>query len=311
MAQRKSAHKHILVIEDQLEILDSIGRITEPEDLIVHVIKSLEDYQAFVVQPKVDFSAIILDRHLKFKDSLEVLSQLKRHASWVNIPVLMMAKAFQEEDIAKCLNAGAHVYLGKNQIDKLFLSVINRAIKDYTRYKFYIDKVKNAQIVSLIKKGSFCFKSLKEGHEIADWLATLCTGVRDDIVVGFIELLVNAVEHGNLEIGFEEKSKLLKRGNYIHEVLQRLEDPKFKAREVRVEFNRTPGALEVRIEDEGRGFDYRKYLIRDKQRLFISHGRGIAMAKGLYFDEMKYSRKGNAVVVKVIFDKARNTYGLT
>ena len=96
MAQRKSAHKHILVIEDQLEILDSIGRITEPEDLIVHVIKSLEDYQAFVVQPKVDFSAIILDRHLKFKDSLEVLSQLKRQASWVNIPVLMMAKAFQE-----------------------------------------------------------------------------------------------------------------------------------------------------------------------------------------------------------------------
>ena len=47
-------------------------------------------------------------------------------------------------------------------------------------------------------------------------MASICLGhARDDIVVGFNEILINAIEHGNLGITYEQKTDMMKEGDYM------------------------------------------------------------------------------------------------
>ncbi len=300
---RQHRKKVVLAIESDPAHLQNIRALIEGNQLILDTAQNGEEVELLLQQKEATASTIIMERRLKDMDGLQILGRLKKHPLWHHIPVVMLNSDFKEEDIVECVDAGAHYYLPKPYKEVIFLSILNRAITDYTRYKFYIDKVKNAQIAGLIRRGSFSFRTLKEGHEIADWLASLCSSTREDIVVGFIELLINAVEHGNLGIGFDQKSDLLKKGDYIGEILRRLDMPEHCDKWVQVEFEKSAEDLRVRIVDQGLGFDYGRYLFPDKKRLFLSHGRGIAMAKGLYFDELEYRGSGNEVSVRVRFRK--------
>jgi hypothetical protein len=60
-------------------------------------------------------------------------------------------------------------------------------------------------------------------------------------------------------------------------------------------------ADEVRftIRDEGKGFDWKKYLEVQPQRAFDNHGRGIAIARAMSFCSVEYRGSGNEVVAVV------------
>ena len=51
----------------------------------------------------------------------------------------------------------------------------------------------------------------------------------------------------------------------------------------------------VNILDEGQGFDWKEYMDIDPSRALETHGRGIAQANKISFDNLEYSPKGNAV----------------
>jgi anti-sigma regulatory factor (Ser/Thr protein kinase) len=68
---------------------------------------------------------------------------------------------------------------------------------------------------------------------------------------------------------------------------------------VTVTLSREAGDITLTIQDEGDGFDWRKYLEFDPERAFDPHGRGIAMARMMSFDALDYQGNGNTVVVKI------------
>ncbi|HNJ05855.1 MAG TPA: hypothetical protein PLB73_16460, partial [Leptospiraceae bacterium] len=49
------------------------------------------------------------------------------------------------------------------------------------------------------------------------------------------------------------------------------------------------------IEDQGEGFDFDMFLSLTPERAFSEHGRGIAIARYLCFDELDYVAPGNKV----------------
>ncbi|MFN4881868.1 MAG: response regulator, partial [Bacteroidota bacterium] len=57
------------------------------------------------------------------------------------------------------------------------------------------------------------------------------------------------------------------------------------------------GTLHVRIQDEGNGFDFSKYLHFDDSRIFDNHGRGIAICNSLL--KIHYEGSGNIVHVEL------------
>ena len=107
-------------------------------------------------------------------------------------------------------------------------------------------------------------------------------------MLGLTELLVNAVEHGNLEISYDEKTELTRERALQREISRRLALPAYRDRVAAVRFERSGGRVQVEICDQGPGFDPEPYLTIDPRRVFDSHGRGIAIAKLLSFDRLEY-----------------------
>lgn len=113
--------------------------------------------------------------------------------------------------------------------------------------------------------------------------------------IGLHELLMNAVEHGNLGIGFDEKRVLIEKNCWRTEIDKRLQSHIFGARHVTVTLERGEGFAAVTVQDEGKGFDWRPYLEFRHQHLQRSHGRGIAIASTMGFDVLEYSDNGRRV----------------
>lgn len=111
------------------------------------------------------------------------------------------------------------------------------------------------------------------------------------------EIIINAIEHGNLNIGFDEKSQALVEGNYLEFLQKRQEDPRYSRKVIKIEYVLTEEYVAYRITDEGKGFDHKQILSRSLESLneaHEQHGRGIHMTKSV-FDRVEYNDSGNQV----------------
>ena len=113
--------------------------------------------------------------------------------------------------------------------------------------------------------------------------------------IGIRELLVNAVEHGNLGITFEEKSELLKFGRWQEEIETRLSSEENRGKFAAVELRRNNGSFAVTIRDQGAGFDWQGYLESEERPSTLLHGRGVDLAMNAGFETVEYRGTGNEV----------------
>lgn len=114
-----------------------------------------------------------------------------------------------------------------------------------------------------------------------------------------MELFVNAIEHGNLGIGYEEKTRLLREATLSQEIERRLELPENADKRVRVEIEKSGNRASVTEEDQGPGCEYEKYLGYEEGRSLHAHGRGILLS-GTLFD-LTYLPPGNRVRALIRF----------
>ena len=111
-------------------------------------------------------------------------------------------------------------------------------------------------------------------------------------VTGVYELLLNALEHGNLGIGFAEKNILLRDGKWESEIKRRLMLQRH--RPVAITLIHHKNTYKIIIRDKGNGFNWRQYITRANKHFEI-HGRGLAIALGAKFDRLFYNDVGNQV----------------
>jgi len=140
----------------------------------------------------------------------------------------------------------------------------------------------------------FSFRTLDEIEPLARLLSSAfpdSEGARK----GLRELMRNAVEHGNLEIGFKEKSRLLEDNLLSGEIARRLADPLYGARAVEAVLACKPEGVYVIIKDQGAGFDWREYTKFSPSRAAYKNGRGIQIARLTCFDKLAFNEAGNQV----------------
>jgi anti-sigma regulatory factor (Ser/Thr protein kinase)/PAS domain-containing protein len=120
----------------------------------------------------------------------------------------------------------------------------------------------------------------------------------NNLRIAIREMIINAIEHGNFEISFEEKTEALDNDNYFKTLAMKQKDINFNKRTVEIEYRITPTVAEFSITDQGKGFDHQKVLkrVNEANEEMLSHGRGIIMASNV-FDEIKFNNKGNQVVL--------------
>ena len=245
------------------------------------------------------YDVVLLDRMMDGMSGMEVLARMKQHPVLCSVPVILQTALAAREQVLEGLRAGAYHYLIKPFDQDMLLSVAATAVEDRMRFR----QVQEASIaagrtLALMHSATFCFKTVREARDLAGVLANACPDP-NRAVIGLAELLLNAVEHGNLGIDYEEKGRLRDAGCWDEEIDRRLADPVYAKREVKVEFSRQSDVVRIRISDEGKGFAWQEYLDMDPTRLLHSHGRGIAMSRLMSFDTVEYRGRGNEVEVTI------------
>lgn len=249
------------------------------------------------------YSVILLDRIMPNMDGMEVLKRIKAHSQLRNIPVIMQTARTAKEDILEGLEAGAYYYLPKPYDKDTVLAIVRTASNDFDKYNSIKNKLKKTEgTLSLMSSGNFSFRTCDEATSLATLLAH-ATPKPEDVVKGLEELLLNAIEHGNLGITYEEKSELIDKGKLETEVKFRLTLPENKNKTATLEFQKNGSEIWFLIRDKGDGFEWEQYMTINPERVFDNHGRGIAMANKLSFSRIEYKGKGNKVLAIVRAEK--------
>jgi CheY-like chemotaxis protein len=249
-------------------------------------------------QPK-SFDAVLLDRMMPNMDGIEVIERMKKHPELRGVPVIMQTAAAAKDDVVSGLQAGAYYYLTKPFEEGVLRSIVDAAVEDYRRHRALVEQLRTRDgVLHMIQSVELSIRTLDDARSTATFIADACPQP-ERVVMGFSELLVNGVEHGNLQISYADKSRLNSTGEWEQEIQRRLADPAHAHKRVKVEYRRASDKLTVRITDEGDGFEWQRYLEMDPTRAFDSHGRGIAMARLLSFDKVTYFGSGNQVEVEI------------
>lgn len=122
---------------------------------------------------------------------------------------------------------------------------------------------------------------------------------RYNLQMTLMELLTNALEHGNLNITYEEKTAHLMQGKDILSLYQQKssEEP-YKNRRIRIAYSIGRSKSVFHIKDDGDGFDWRSYLEKTETDSQELHGRGIMLSKELV-QRVSYNEKGNEVSFEI------------
>jgi CheY-like chemotaxis protein len=293
----------ILTVDDQVDDLEIINHILKRDEYNtisarngLEAIKALEDNN--------DIDIIVLDRMMPIMDGMAFLHRIKQDPKLANIPVIMQTAAGDEHEIQEGIDAGVYWYITKPFSHNLLSSIIKSALRVSRKHKkiteitdYYVSRRKKLKEgMKHMNNCKFAFTSLREAKNVATAISCLFPEPRS-MMGPCIELLVNAVEHGNLGITFEEKSQLLLNGKWDDEIEYRQSLRENKIKKVNIDINKTNDTIYLKISDQGDGFNWEPYINLDCSRAQQVNGRGIYLA-GLEFDEIEYLGRGNEVICK-------------
>lgn len=290
---------NLLVVDDDpinLQIIDDF--LSEENHQIIFAADGKEAWE-ILSSGEDEIHAVILDRLMPEMDGMEVLQHMKASSKLRSIPVIMQTSANNAEEVAEGLAAGAWYYLAKPYRREALVSIVKTALEDLSQHQ-ELKKLSSeiSDILGMAAQATFRFRDINQVKELAIMLARICK-YEQMVALGLSELLLNAVEHGNLGISYEDKSRLFELGGWQEEVEHRLQQAQYAERYAEIELSRdfVNDEIQFTIRDMGEGFDWQKYLEFDPQRAFDSHGRGIAMARQLAFSSLHYEGVGNVVIM--------------
>ena len=130
---------------------------------------------------------------------------------------------------------------------------------------------------------------------------------RSNLQCVMMELLLNAIEHGNCGISYEEKTEWLSKGkNMLDLIAIKRKNPDIAKRKIRVCYHIHKTTTKISIEDEGEGFDWKKRM--NEEISPSTHGMGIRMSVGMV-KNLTYNEKGNKVFFEI--ETQQNTTNFT
>lgn len=248
---------------------------------------------------------VMTDVQMPMMSGLELLRAIRERSA--DTLVIMVTASDAQEFAIEAMQAKANDYL----IKPMGIPELRALFEKYARI---VEQSRiDVSIQSLYTERKFTLKlpnDIRYVGRVAEhlsWEASAFLQKTDRLSVrlGLEELLLNAVEHGNLEISHREKSQALEAGKSVLALYEeRRRNPEFEARRVTVEGHLQPGDCEWFICDEGKGFN--SGALADPTttgRLTALHGRGIFLAR-FQFDELEYLGCGNRVRVRKQDDSA-------
>ena len=288
----------ILIVEDDRASQTYLNDTIEAEG---HEVNTAENGQAgLIVFDQFKPDLILSDIRMPVMDGLEMLEEIRHQHKDT---IIVMITAYGSEEFAiKSLRLGANNYLKKPVRHSDLLPLIRK-------YNEIIEnRTTGHEIHGMVVRKEFTMtfdNNLERLPKIVDHLVLETRDLFEEdermgIHLGLTELLMNAVEHGNLGITYDDKSHAMESETLYDLYEERQSDPVLAKRKVTVEFAQNATRCEWMISDEGKGFDWQSLKNPlENVNVLETHGRGIFITR-FQFDELEHIGKGNVVRIKKV-----------
>ncbi len=289
---------HVLVIDDDSAVLELVVEALTAHGMKVHPYSEGEEAMKLLADPmSPTFDLVLSDINMDGMDGFEVIHRVK--AMKPNLPVVLMTGAASVEYTIRALRMGA---------SNMFMKPL--ALRDLVKSLFHLVelhrdfRLAQAGLKGLVgEQRSFSFRS--DELDIPSLILHLTDRLVpmgfaqpanvDVIAMAYHEALVNALEHGNLELQSNLKGDLFSDEDpYSALRRERIRDERYASRRVEVRTKVEGNRYEVEIQDEGNGFDVRKLDPRSASDLMRTCGRGLPLIQTV-LDEVRFNDKGNQV----------------
>jgi len=238
----------VLIVDDEILNLEILSEHLHEANY--QTVRAENGQQALdlLFENKTRFHAVLLDRMMPDIDGIEVLLKIKQDPQLAMLPVILQSAKAIKRDISDGLEAGASYYLTKPFDGSLLLAIVGTAIDDYK--KFLEMKANSLYFPEWQDHEEFDFRTPAEAQDLARLVATHCEN-GEVIAIGLLKLMTRAIEQGNLEIDFDQKSKLMVAGQLWKEIQHRLKDPVQGDRSAHLIFDRSPNEYRFQVIHEG------------------------------------------------------------
>lgn len=241
---------------------------------------------------------IISDVDMPYMSGLELLEIIRKED---HETIVIIVTSMSSQDVAtKAMELGANNFLRKDACRSDLVPLLLK----YESIARSISHRRQIEAMITERKMTFYLDNQLDGlpetvNKIMNETGSAISPIdKTSIQLGLIELLVNAIEHGNLGITYEEKTRAMENNTLRLLYHERMVQEKYHERKVKVEFHQDAVGYEWIITDQGEGFDWKDLIDPvDDASLYMTHGRGIFLAQ-FQFDEIEYIGKGNVVRAK-------------
>jgi DNA-binding response OmpR family regulator len=242
---------------------------------------------------------VIMDLFLPDQEGMTLVKQIRERRP--TCPVVLLTDAGHDDSTMEGLRAGALDYMQQPIQEEAFEQVLQRAIHSLPASVDDAPGVERLEYVLVM--GS-------DPNYVESTVAWLIQGTAMGLMearqlhlrAALQELVMNAVEHGCLELRYRDKIEAMAKDHYDALVQQRRQDVHFRDRRVTIRaiYDKRQQTLTYQIADEGKGFNWksRGNLRLDACPTGDASGRGIFLTQS-FFPDLRYNEKGNEVTFTV------------
>lgn len=291
----------ILVVDDSAVDRRLIGGLLQQKSVCT-VEYAANGVEALARMKNVLPDLIVTDLTMPVMDGLELVRKMRTHHP--DVPVILMTAHGSEALAVEALEQGAASYVPKSQLaDRLpktteEVLALARAARSSER------------LLGCLSRTEFSFRLDSDAalvDPLVDLVGRIVAGMklcdfagRLQIGVALKEALLNALFHGNLEIGMApsaEGQDMLIQETDESLVERRRRQPPYRDRRTYVDVRISPDEARFVVRDEGPGFDVAAAPAPgDAGALEPERGRGLSLMRA-FMDELTFNEAGNEVTM--------------
>ena len=287
---------NILVVDDSPVDRQIVGGLLE-SDPAIHVQYAQNGADAMTIIEAGLPDVIVTDLQMPEMNGLELIKIVRQQ--YPQVPVILVTRQGSEQIAVEALKMGAASYVPKQAVGRSLWRTVRSVLQLAAEHKDRLrlmERLTKSDCAFMIENDAGLISQLV-GY-LQDWvmIAGICfESERVRFGVALNEALVNAMEHGNLEVGSHRRTE--DEEDFWHLVDQRQLQPPYGNRRIHVDASLTPAGAAIVIRDEGRGFDTSNLPDPDDAANVVRDmGRGILLMR-TFMDEVTYNDSGNEVTL--------------
>lgn len=291
----------ILVVDDSAVDRRLVGRFLQ-EKIQCTVEYAANGVEALARMKDVAPDLIVTDLTMPVMDGLQLVTTSRAHHP--DVPVILMTAYGSETLALEALEKGAASYVPKSQLADKLLSTVEKVLSlaqagrsreqlmnCLTRTEFAFSLENDAALIDPLVK---LVQQMVAGTRLCDFAGQLQIGV------ALKEALLNALFHGNLELGLEQMQQVqdtLIEEKDVSLVERRRSEAPYRQRRIFVDMKISPEEARFVVRDQGPGFDVATAPgPADPAALEREEGRGLMLIR-TFMDEVTYNETGNEVTM--------------